>query len=295
MADIPAMLRPVLAAVVLCLVACTPRDANTWHPAPPGGTPAPREQRPGEASPRSLAVVFAPVAIGQLAAIYPDARIGFAYDLADRIDVLGSKADADGLAAPDTPDSDDAAWSRWPNDAMRGADLVVLTTMVSLERHESVAITRDGKPITVTAIVEMRALDSYGNVVFKKRGRGDWQGTVSPKYPSAQAKPESQASWEACSNAVGALLGFLEHRNEAAAGGPTPTGEQLVEVQVSSDPEGADVLVDGIFRGSTPCTLKLPLKRLSMRIQRSGYETWEQVMVPDAAMRIRPALDRKAP
>jgi len=282
-----------VACVVLSLVACTPRDRNTWHPAPPGGQSASRVARPNEPAPRHTAVVFAPVAIGPLAEIWPDAQQTFAYDLADRIDVLGSKADADGLAAPTLPVSDAAEWRSWPVEGTGGADLMVLTVVKSIDRREEQPNAQGVRKVICSVIVEMRALDSYGNVVFAKRGRGDWEGFPSPKFPGPESRPEARTAWEACSNAVGALLDFLEKRNEAVASGPAPTAEQLVEVDMSSDPPGADVLVDGIFRGNTPCVLKLPVRRMAVRIERVGYQSWERIMVPDAGMKVRPALEKQ--
>ena len=283
----------VLALAVLVLAACAPRDRNTWHPAPPGGESPARVQRPDEAAPRRTAVVFAPVAIGALAANWPDAAVTFTYDLADRIDVLGAKAEADGLAAPGLPASDAAAWRAWPVEGTSGADLVVLTVVQSIERTEAPAASQGGRAVTCISLVEMRALDAYGNVVFAKRGRGEWTGVPSPKFPGPEAKPEAKTTWEACSNAVGALLEFLEKRNEAVAAGPAPTAERLVDVEIASDPAGADVLIDGIFRGNTPCTLRLPAKRLAIRLERGGHAAWERIMVPDAGMKIRPALEAK--
>ncbi len=289
------MTRTAIAAVcsALLLCACTPRDRNTWHPAPPGGESAARTVNADEPKPRHTAVVFAPVATGDLAQIWPQAADAFVYDLADRIDVLGAKADADGLAGSNLPTSDDAAWRSWPVEGTRGADLVVLTVLQSLERREENATSQGNRKVVCTAIVEMRALDQYGNVVFAKRGRGDYEGFPSPKFPGPESKPESRTSWEACSNAVGALLEFLEKRNEASASGPAPTAEQLIEAQIDSEPAGADVLIDGIFRGNTPCTLKLPVKRQVIRLERNGHAPWERTLIPDAGMKIRPVLDAK--
>jgi hypothetical protein len=278
--------------VVLCLVACAPRDRNTWHPAPPGGQSAARMPRPDEPAPRRLAVVFAPVAIGQLATSWPGAAETFAYDLADRIDVLGSKADADGLAAPSLPASDSADWRAWPVEGTSGADLVVLTVLQSISKTEDAPNAQGVRKVTCTVLIEMRALDAFGNVVFAKRGRGDWEGFPSPKFPGPESQPEARASWQACSNAVGALLDFLEKRNEAEESGAAPTAERLVEVEIASDPPGADVLVDGIFRGNTPCTLKLPVRRLALRLERHGLQAWERIMIPDSGMKIKPVLEK---
>jgi len=285
-----------LVFAVLAVAACTPRDRNTWYPAPPGGVSPARVQRPDEPAPRRLAVVFAPVAIGDLAAVWPGAVEPFTYDLAERIDVLGAKADADGLAAVELPTSDDAAWRAWPVAGTSGADLVVLTVVQSIERREAPAVGQPGRQITCIAHIDMRALDAYGNVVFAKRTRGEWSGVPSPKFPGPEAKPEAKTAWEGCSDAVVALVDFLEKRNEAAISGPGPaaiTSEQLIEVAFDSEPAGADVLVDGIFRGNTPCTLKLPAKRMALRLERGGHVPWERITVPEAGMKIRPVLETK--
>ncbi len=295
--DAPAMLRltSLVCAIIgiLATTACTPRDRNTWHQAPPGGESSARALRPDEPAPRRIAVVFAPVAIGDLAKTWPEASDAFIYDLADRIDVLGAKADADGLAAPNLPVSDATAWRAWPVDGTSGADLVVLTTVQSIERRESMSSAQGGREVTCSAIIEMRALDGYGNLVFSKRGRGDWTGVPSPKFPGPDSKPESRTAWEACSNAVGALLEYLEKRNEAAVGGVAPASERLVEVSIDSEPAGADVLVDGIFRGNTPCTLNLPVKRLALRLERGSHAPWERVLIPEAGMKVKPMLEKQ--
>lgn len=279
-----------LAAAALAIAACTPRDANTWHAAEPGGSIR-HEVHTGELVQRRLAVAFAPVAIGPLRTVWPEARDTFAYDLADRIDVLGKKADADGYAAGDLPGSDDQAWTRWPVTAARGADYVALTTITELKVVEG-SMTGSGSPVTATALAEMRVLDTHGNVVFQRRGRGDWSGMTSPKLIGPANRPETRVAWLACSNAVGALLEWLEKRNEAVADGPAPTAERSVAIEVASDPPGADVLVDGIFRGNTPCTLTLPARPLLMRIERRGYEAWEHRLTPEAGIKIRPALEK---
>ena len=284
---------PSLALACLVLAACQPRDANVWHPAKPGEAIA-REQRGDEALARRLAVAFAPVELGPLLPIWPKASVAFAFDLADRVDVLGRKADADGFAAGSLPGSDDAAWTRWPVAEASGADYVVLTSVIELKTVAG-PLTTQGSRIVASALVEMRVLDTHGNVVFRRRGRGDWEGTPSPKFPGPAFSPEVRVAWLAASNAVGALLEWLERRNEAVAGGPTPTAGRTVGIEVASDPPGADVLVDGIFRGNTPCTLTLPATALTLRLERRGHVPWERRLTPEAGMKVRPALDPAAP
>ncbi|MEK7413895.1 MAG: PEGA domain-containing protein [Planctomycetota bacterium] len=278
----------------LCCVvffsACQFREANVWHPKDPA-----KHQQPithsGEHAPRTLSVVFAPVALGPLREVYPAARLIFAQDLAERMSLLGRKADAEGYVGEGLPDSDDTAWTRWPVSGAYEADFLVITKVLSITRSEELTASAGGMRITAEAMVEMRALDHLGNVVFNKRGRGNWTGTISPKFSGPPWAPETRTSWEGCSNAVGALLDFLERRNEATTDGPAPSAERMVDVEITSEPSGGDVLVDGVFRGNTPCTLKLPVHRLVLRIERIGYSAWERTMIPETGMPIRPVLN----
>jgi hypothetical protein len=279
-------LAPAL-VLVLCACGCSGRSGNVWQ----GDAPA--KPMMGETRARGTIVLFAPVAIGPLAPIWPEAGATFTADLAERIDVLGRKADADGRFAEALPASDAPAWSQGVVAAARGAHYVVLTRILDVQEVIDPAGTGPGRSASAGALCEMRVLDQHGNVVFQKRGRGDWQGQVSPKFPGPGAKPASQAAWLACSNAVGALLAFLEQRNEAPEAAATVQAGAIVSVEIASDPAGADVLVDGIFRGTTPCTLPLPARPLLLRIERQGRQPWERTITPDAGMRLKPALEPK--
>jgi hypothetical protein len=58
---------------------------------------------------------------------------------------------------------------------------------------------------------------------------------------------------------------------------PSPAASTPVSVQVTSQPAGAEITVDGAFVGSTPATLQMTpgLHRISMK---SGKSTWERDM-----------------
>jgi hypothetical protein len=280
---------PLLA--LLCCAGCIDNSRNAWRPPAPGETVA-GEQRPDELRPRSVIVLVAPVAIGPLKETWPEARTGFAFDLAERIDVLGRKADADGRAGERLPVSDSADWKAPVADA-RGAHYVVLTTIIDALARDG-QVTSEGRQVAASATAEMRVLDAEGNIVFKKTGRGDWEGVLSPKLIGPAAQPRHKAAWLACSNLTGALLDFLEKRNEAPGAAPTPQSGALVEVEVASEPVGADVLIDGIFRGNTPCTLKLPARPLTLRLERQGRQPWERKLTPEPGMKLKPALEALA-
>ncbi len=53
---------------------------------------------------------------------------------------------------------------------------------------------------------------------------------------------------------------------------------QTSEVMVKSEPSGADIMVNGKFVGNTPSSLRLPAGDQTIRLEMSGYKTWERTM-----------------
>jgi hypothetical protein len=47
-------------------------------------------------------------------------------------------------------------------------------------------------------------------------------------------------------------------------------------VNVSSNPTGADVLVDAEFAGNSPATLNLTLGKHAVTVKMSGYKDWSK-------------------
>jgi len=285
---LPLVLVPALAFCVLA-VGCQRRDANKWSPPaePASGEPAAVSTT---ATAEDGLVLFAPVASGPLAKAYADARLDFAYELSNRVDLL-AKSDVDGKVGEHLPDSDSDEWTKGPVGATRGARLVVLTRILSITTDDGV-VSPEGRVSRVTATVDLRALDAKGMQVFAKKAVSSTPTTSSSAKMMGDAhKPESQAAWQACSTAVGALISFIDQRNDnvVASSAPTEAGG-LVLVQVDSEPTRADVIIDGVFKGTTPMQLTLPARNTAVRIERQGYQAWERTLVPTVGMRIQPAL-----
>lgn len=62
------------------------------------------------------------------------------------------------------------------------------------------------------------------------------------------------------------------------AAGAAPQSAAGARLDVSSDPAGADIEVDGNFVGSTPSSIELPAGEHSISIKKSGYKSWERKM-----------------
>jgi S1-C subfamily serine protease len=70
----------------------------------------------------------------------------------------------------------------------------------------------------------------------------------------------------------------------APAEGTTPTAppEQRPLTEVTSEPSGAEIYLDGVFTSSTPSKLSLSIGEHTIRVSRPGFKDWERRIVVDA-------------
>lgn len=117
---------------------------------------------------------------------------------------------------------------------------------------------------------------------------------AAPAGVAAQprAAPGRRAKWAlgAAALLVASTIGFVGWRSQAK---PTPPAEApSVAVVVESSPAGAEVVVAGDPRGTTPLTLTLRrgTERLPLELSKSGFEPLRAVVVPDMDQRQRFSL-----
>jgi hypothetical protein len=58
--------------------------------------------------------------------------------------------------------------------------------------------------------------------------------------------------------------------------GPPPIAPQQAQLQISSDPPGADIEIDGNFVGSTPSTVGAEPGQHQISLKKSGFKPWER-------------------
>jgi hypothetical protein len=142
--------------------------------------------------------------------------------------------------------------------------------------------------------------------------------TPSPSVPSSGAMPVSAPprpidlkpgmTRDDIVSAMGTPLretGFGDHR-WLTYQGITITLEQgklisvehnappLVQVRISSDPDGADIFLDGSFVSSTPAVLRLQAGTYKVVVRVSGYADWEREVkiLPDAEVNLNAKLSK---
>jgi len=66
-------------------------------------------------------------------------------------------------------------------------------------------------------------------------------------------------------------------------------------VDFNSNPVGADILINGTSRGSTPLRLQIPPGRHVIEIRLAGYRTWTRNMVVDPGSKpsVRASLEKE--
>ncbi|MBL0162695.1 MAG: PEGA domain-containing protein [Xanthomonadales bacterium] len=70
------------------------------------------------------------------------------------------------------------------------------------------------------------------------------------------------------------------------------TASALVEVTVMSEPEGADVEVDGIFYGNSGASVRVPQGLHSVKVSLAGHEPWEKKVMLADGMSLKATLAR---
>ena len=70
--------------------------------------------------------------------------------------------------------------------------------------------------------------------------------------------------------------------------------QALVPVKISSDPDGADVTLDGKFVSQTPAVLRLPPGTYKIVVKMSGYADWQReiAILPGAEVSLSAKLDK---
>ena len=273
-----------LAVGLVALGGCV--KTRTWVPDEPGNT---EPEKPG-----NRIVVFAPVATGKLRYIYPKADLGLIRKVVQRVNLI--TGDVDARVGESLPDSDDEIWAKGPVGAAAGAHLVVTTEVddIVVENHAG----SPGMPPRAYAYVTMKAYDANGVLVWgKERIEGRAKNEVNPKFDTPESQPESKAAYNGVSAGVNGLRHYLESQGNLTHTTLRPDrsldredDRALIEVNVDSIPGNAEIYVDGVFRGTTPSVVPLPVREVTIMIERPGYDRWEHKLTPSPGIQIQPAL-----
>jgi len=87
--------------------------------------------------------------------------------------------------------------------------------------------------------------------------------------------------------------GIKDEKETVAARSGANTNEAILEI--SSDPEGAEIEIDGTFAGTTPRTKRLDPGEYKLKISKNGYKSWERKIKIEAneELPIKVELEKK--
>jgi hypothetical protein len=71
------------------------------------------------------------------------------------------------------------------------------------------------------------------------------------------------------------------------------SGQPPAKVAIVSEPDGADVYLDGTFVSSTPATLELPAGTYQVSVRLTGYQEWKRDLrvLGGSELTLRPRLE----
>ena len=76
---------------------------------------------------------------------------------------------------------------------------------------------------------------------------------------------------------------------------PPPAAPSQAQLQVSSDPVGADVEIDGDFVGNTPSTVGVAAGQHTISLKKSGFKPWERkITVSSGQINLNATLETEA-
>lgn len=162
-----------------------------------------------------------------------------------------------------------------------------------VDRTEAVAYGIKRRQIVTSVSVDMQLVDV--NTMDIIAGETATERIVV-RLPQGVTTHTAVYDWEpvlreAISRCVPKFLGKMTV--SSAAPDELETAAPMVDVQVTSTPEGADVEFNGNFVGNTPCTISVPAEAGVITISAPGYEKWAKRIKPSSNLKIAPKLKEK--
>ena len=222
-------------------------------------------------------VLIAPGAMDKVKTTYSDAPRGYAKQVINWLD--GTVGSTSFLYAPSLPNGADAQWGQGPIAGAKGANLVVLINLLELDEIDGIK-GPGGPKKNIQAKVQMRVINAQGQEVWTKTHIASVPNTNSPKFRGGPGSAPGRAIWNANKKCMNALKDWLDAKSDKDTFGKVAKTEPVqpalgkVKVIFNSTPIGADIVIDGQFKGNTPLELYLPNKEMTISIEQAAHHSW---------------------
>ncbi|NRA36601.1 MAG: PEGA domain-containing protein [Planctomycetes bacterium] len=242
-------------------------------------------------------VLFAPVGVGETAGLEDGASVRLARSMVSYM--KRNRAEFNPRFSQTLSAADDAVWADGkPGQIVAGAHLTLLVSIDSM-KNKADRFARGRKGRLMVCTMNVRALNPKDGEVWKTSvsGKVKLPKTGAAGDEKGVASFESKAAGKAADKAMNKFIAWLNNDEndynvwrDPTNGGTKPPQLPLIDIKVSSTPEGAKIYVDGEFRGTTPTVVPMTARVWTMKIERSGYQPWVKELTPSPEMIIQPIL-----
>lgn len=148
---------------------------------------------------------------------------------------------------------------------------------VEIKEVEVKAYDLDLKNVTAKAEVLVKILNvETAQIEFSETFEGT-NTTRSNKFRKEDQKERQQMVLPAVKDALKNARQAESLKRFFAKFAPDAKAPGQVVLEIGGEPDGADVEIDGLFVGNTPCKVEVPLDKVVMlKVSRAGYEPWEK-------------------
>ena len=157
-----------------------------------------------------------------------------------------------------------------------------------IDKREGVAYGVTRRLFSTRVNMDLRVIDVASTEVVYQASPSK---TVNVQLPEGITEFSEVYDWESVLRTAVTEAGSEMAAKLAQATGAEPQAESTVKVKLSTTPAGADILIDGVFAGNTPSEFAVPARRFRLKLQRQGYQPWENEVLPREGMTISPALE----
>ena len=178
-----------------------------------------------------------------------------------------------------------------------GATHLMTGRVISVEREDS-SFSGGNYGISGTNVawnlsISVRIFEvQTGKIVYSDRARARWVARNSERSKSTTSTPYDRIAESAAVEVV-AGIAKSPFGGGLAAGAATssPQSSATINVQIDSDPPGADIEVDGIFIGNTGSSYSLNPGIRLIKISRGKAKVWEKKVEVKTGLKINAVLD----
>jgi len=178
-----------------------------------------------------------------------------------------------------------------------GATHLMTGRVISVEREDS-SFSGSNYGISGTNVawnlsISVRIFEvQTGKIVYSDRTRTRWVARNTARSQSTTSTPYDRIAESAAVEVVAGIAKSPFGRGlVAGAASASPQSTAAINVQIDSDPAGADIEVDGVFIGNTGSSYNLSPGIRVIRISRGKAKTWEKKVEVKAGLRINAVLE----